>query len=155
MTMYIKPDGSVGGGLPPLDKQKFEKQFGNSTPSNQKGKYKFIKEYTPSTCIEFNNVGECKKRKEYPTYKIGDIIDVDTFWFSGSDGKEINAKLPIKEQNLPVPISFLEKVSDSTISVNPNDTPETKYNKNLLKVALIGLGAYVIYRLVSKKQAKN
>ena len=41
------------------------------------------------------------------------------------------------------------------VSVNPNDTPETKYNKNLLKVALIGLGAYIVYRLVSKKQAKN
>lgn len=33
MTMYINPDGSVGGGLPPLDKQKFEKQFGTITRS--------------------------------------------------------------------------------------------------------------------------
>ena len=60
MTMYIKPDGTVGGGLPPLDKEKFEKQFKNSIISEQKGKYKFIKEYTPpSICSEFNNIGLC------------------------------------------------------------------------------------------------
>ncbi len=146
MTMYINRDGSVGGGLPPFDKEKFENQFKNSIISEQKGKYKFIKEYTPpSICSEFNNVGLCIKRKESPTYKIGDIIDVETFWFVG---KEIQAKLPIKEQNLGVPISFLQKVSDSTSIVSSSSTP--KDNKNLINIALLlGVG-YVVYRLVKK-----
>jgi hypothetical protein len=62
------------------------------------------------------------------------------------------------EYNLPKDVVEEQKIMEKAkemVSVNPNDTPETKYNKNLLKVALIGLGAYVIYRLVSKKQAKN
>ena len=147
--MYITPDGKVGGGLPPLDKEKFEKQFKNSIISEEKGKYKFIKEYTTtSICSEFNDVGLCIKRKEATTYKIGDIIDVETFWFGGSGGKEILAKLPIKEQNLGVPISFLQKVSDSTPIVSSNSTP--KENSNLVKIALLGLVGFVIYKLVKK-----
>ena len=146
MTMYISPDGTVGGGLPPLDKEKFEKQFKNSIISEQKGKYKFIKEYTPTTiCSEFNNIGLCIKRKESPTYKIGDIIDVETFWFVG---KEIQAKLPIKEQNLGVPISFLQKVSDSTPIISSDSIPND--NSNLLKIALVGVIGFVIYKLVKK-----
>jgi len=146
MTMYIKPDGTVGGGLPPLDKEKFEKQFKNSIISEQKGKYKFIKEYTPpSICSEFNNIGLCIKRKESPTYKIGDIIDVETFWFVG---KEIQAKLPIKEQNLGVPISFLQKVSDSTPIISSDSIPND--NSNLINIALAGVVGFVIYKLVKK-----
>ena len=146
MTMYISPDGTVGGGLPPLDKEKFEKQFKNSIISEQKGKYKFIKEYTPtSICSEFNNIGLCIKRKESPTYKIGDIIDVETFWFVG---KEIQAKLPIKEQNLGVPISFLQKVSDSTPIISSDSIPND--NSNLLKIILAGVVGFVIYKLVKK-----
>jgi hypothetical protein len=33
--MYIRPDGTVGGGLPPFDKDKFEKQFGNKDMINE------------------------------------------------------------------------------------------------------------------------
>jgi hypothetical protein len=149
MTMYITPNGMVKGGVAPFDKDKFEKQFKNSIISQEKGKYKFIKEYTPlSICSEFNNIGLCVKRKESPTYKIGDIIDVETFWFGGSDGKEILAKLPIKEQNLGVPISFLQKVSDSTSIVSSSSTP--KDNSNLVKIALLLVGGYLVYKLVKK-----
>ncbi len=148
MTMYIKPDGTVGGGLPPLDKEKFEKQFKNSIISEQKGKYKFIKEYTPpSICSEFNNIGLCINRKESPTYKIGDIIDVETFWFVG---KEIQAKLPIKEQNLGVPISLLQKVSDSTEIQISNDSSMPKDNKKIINIALLLAGGYIVYRLFKK-----
>jgi hypothetical protein len=144
--MYIREDGTVGGGLPPLDKEKFEKQFKNSIISEQKGKYKFIKEYTPpSICSEFNNIGLCIKRKESPTYKIGDIIDVETFWFVG---KEIQAKLPIKEQNLGVPISFLQKVSDSTPIISSDSIPND--NSNLINIALLLGGGYIVYRLFKK-----
>lgn len=147
--MYITPDGKVGGGLPPLDKEKFEKQFKNSIISEEKGKYKFIKDYTTGVCIEYNSTGvnPCSKYK-YITYKTGDIIDVETFWFSGSGGKEIQAKLPIKEENLGVPISFLQKVSDSTPIFSSNSTP--KENSNLVKIALLGLVGFVIYKLVKK-----
>ena len=78
--MYIRPDGSVGGGMPPLDKKNFDKQL--------------VEE---STIVE----------------KSKDIV-----------------------------------------SVNPSDTPEKKYNKNLIKYGLIALAGYVVYRLVSKKQVK-
>jgi hypothetical protein len=40
------------------------------------------------------------------------------------------------------------------VSNNTSDTPEKKYNKNLIKYGLIALAGYVVYRLVSKKQVK-
>jgi hypothetical protein len=47
----------------------------------------------------------------------------------------------------------MEKLKD-IVSVNPNDTPEKKYNKNLIKYGLIALAGLIVYRLVSKKQVK-
>ena len=49
--------------------------------------------------------------------------------------------------------TIVEKEKD-IVSVNPSDTPEKKYNKNLIKYGLIALAGYVVYRLVSKKQVK-
>lgn len=61
------------------------------------------------------------------------------------------------EYNLPKDVveeqTIVEKAKD-IVSVNANDTPETKYNKNLIKYGLIVLAGYIVYRLVSKKQAK-
>lgn len=84
MTMYITPDGSVSGGMPPQDKKTFDKQFGN------------------------------------------EVVEEST---------------------------IIEKAKD-IVSVNPNDTPEKKYNKNLIKYGLIALAGLIVYRLVSKKQVK-
>ena len=78
MTMYIKPDGSVVGGMPRPDKKTFDKQL--------------VEE---STIVE----------------KAKDIV-----------------------------------------SSNSNDTRETKQNKNLIKIGLIALAGYIVYRLVSKKK---
>lgn len=59
------------------------------------------------------------------------------------------------EYNLPKDVveepTIVDKAKD-IVSINSNDTPEQKHNKNLIKYALIGLGIYVVYRLVSKKQ---
>ena len=84
--MYITPDGLVKGGLPLLDKNKMKNN--NITTSEQKGKYKFIKDYTTGLCIEYNSMGvnPCSKYK-YITYKVGDVIDVETFLDTGSNGK--------------------------------------------------------------------
>lgn len=43
----------------------------------------------------------------------------------------------------------MEKVKEMLV-VSPSDTPEKKYNKNLIKIALIGLAGYVAYRLIKK-----
>ena len=150
MTMYITPDGLVKGGLPLLDKNKNEKN-NNITTSEQKGKYKFIKDYTTGLCIEYNSMGvnPCSKYK-YITYKVGDVIDVETFLDTGSNGKNILANFTVEKQILTVPISFLQKVSDSTeIKIyNNNSTP--KDNKNLINIALLlGVG-YVVYKLLKK-----
>jgi hypothetical protein len=90
----------------------------NSTENNGevKGKYMFIKDYIASTCSEYAGsmgiINPCVEYKYY-NYKKGDVIDAQTFY--------VNAvKLPIKEQNLSVPMSYLKKVSD--------DTPLTKEN---------------------------
>lgn len=45
--------------------------------------------------------------------------------------------------------TIMEKAKE-IVSVSPSDTPEKKYNKNLLKVALIGLAGYIAYRLIKK-----
>ena len=45
----------------------------------------------------------------------------------------------------------MEKVKEMLV-VSPNDTPETKYNKNLIKYGLIALAGFVVYRLVSKNK---
>lgn len=78
-----------------------------------KGKYKFIKNFIASVCSQYQGsmgiVNPCIKYKNY-NYKIGDVIDVQTFYFS----TEKLGNLPIKEQNLGVPMSYLEKVNDST-----------------------------------------
>ena len=57
------------------------------------------------------------------------------------------------EYNLPKDVveepTIMEKAKE-IVSVSPSDTPEKKYNKNLIKVALIGLAGYVAYRLIKK-----
>jgi hypothetical protein len=61
------------------------------------------------------------------------------------------------EYNLPKDVveesTIMEKAKD-IVSVNPNDTPEKKYNKNLIKYGLIALAGLIVYRLVSKKQVQ-
>ena len=63
----------------------------------------------------------------------------------------------IEKYNLPKDVveeqTIIEKAKD-IVSVNPNDTPEKKYNKNLIKYGLIALAGLIVYRLVSKKQVK-
>jgi hypothetical protein len=85
--MYIRPDGSVGGGLPPRP-------------------------------------NPIENQKEYNLPK--DVVEEQT---------------------------IIEKAKD-IVSVNPNDTPEKKYNKNLIKYGLIALAGLIVYRLVSKKQVQ-
>lgn len=61
------------------------------------------------------------------------------------------------EYNIPKDVveeqTIIEKAKD-IVSVNSNDTPEKKYNKNLIKYGLIALAGLIVYRLVSKKQVK-
>lgn len=81
--------------------------------NNIKGKYKFLKNYTTKVCGKYQGsmgvVNPCIEYKYYD-YNVGDVIDVQNFYFD----KEWGGKLPIQEQNLGVPMSYLEKVSDTT-----------------------------------------
>jgi hypothetical protein len=70
------------------------------------------------------------------------------FGFMGNFGFFSDYNLPkdvVEEQTI------VEKAKD-IVSVNSNDTPETKNNKNLIKYGLIALVGYIVYRLVSKKE---
>jgi hypothetical protein len=109
----------------------------NNTQENNnkeiKGKYQFIKNTVVSVCIETEkrsgygiDAPPCVKYKYY-NYKIGDVIDVQNFYFS----TEKLAKLPIKEQNLGVALSYLQKVSDTTPLSKENISFGNTYKDNL------------------------
>ena len=143
-----------------------------------KGKYMFIKDYTASTCSQYAGsmgiINPCVEYKYY-NYKKGDVIDAQTFY--------VNAvKLPIKEQNLSVPMSYLKKVSDDTPLSKENisfgktyiDNSKTEKNDEVLQSAeiktvqnglqqsflekhkthLLILGGVVLIYLVYKKNKK-
>jgi hypothetical protein len=197
--MYINPDGSIGGGLPPKDFKILEKNLKRSEPNmimeskeevidtiakkdfdktsliqktctNCPPSYLFkIKKGDPIQVIKTTNIGTLQTDVFYDLKKhngqnfaqtkeeknIKAVSDSNKGWFSGMNPFGMGA---FSEYNLPKDVVEEQKIMEKAkemVSVNPNDTPETKYNKNLLKVALIGLGAYIVYRLVSKKQAKN
>ncbi len=199
MTMYIRPDGSVGGGLPPRPNP-----IENQKELMIKGGYKGAE---PNMVVEIKQeVFDTIAKKDYdrpsmiqnmcmgcpPTMlfriKKGDPIQViktnqkgtlqnDIFYSLKKHNAQNYAmtteeenKLAIKrafgfmgnfgvfsEYNLPKDVveeqTIIEKAKD-IVSVNPNDTPEKKYNKNLIKYGLIALAGLIVYRLVSKKQVK-
>jgi hypothetical protein len=197
--MYIRPDGSVGGGLPPRPNP-----IENQKELMIKGGYKGAE---PNMVVEIKQeVFDTIAKKDYdrpsmiqnmcmgcpPTMlfriKKGDPIQViktnqkgtlqnDIFYSLKKHNAQNYAmtteeenKLAIKrafgfmgnfgvfsEYNLPKDVveeqTIIEKAKD-IVSVNPNDTPEKKYNKNLIKYGLIALAGLIVYRLVSKKQVK-
>jgi hypothetical protein len=118
------------------------------TSKEQKGKYKFIKDYTTGLCIEYNSTGvnPCSKYK-YINYKAGDVINVETFLYNE---KNTLAKFTVEGQILSVPISLLQKVSDSTEIQISNDSSTPKDNKKLINIALLLVGGYIVYRLFKK-----
>ena len=198
MTMYINPDGSVGGGLPPfrMDSLQTQKEL------MIKGGYKGAE---PNMVVEIKQeVFDTIAKKDYDRpsmiknmcigcppnmlfrIKKGDPIQViktnqkgtiqnDIFYsLKKHNGQnfamttEEENKLAIKRQfgfmgnfgvfseyNLPKDVveeqTIIEKAKD-IVSVNPNDTPEKKYNKNLIKYGLIALAGYIVYKFVSKKK---
>ena len=197
MTMYIRPDGSVGGGLPPRPNP-----IENQKELMIKGGYKGAE---PNMVVEIKQeVFDTIAKKDYDRpsmiqnmcigcppnmlfrIKKGDPIQViktnqkgtiknDIFYslkkINGQNfamTTEEENKLAIKRQfgfmgdfgvfseyNLPKDVveeqTIIEKAKD-IISVNPNDTPEKKYNKNLIKYGLIALAGYIVYKFVSKKK---
>jgi hypothetical protein len=67
------------------------------------------------------------------------------------DGKVSGGLPPRPDKKLVEESTIVEKAKD-IVSVNPNDTPEKKYNKNLIKYGLIALAGYIVYKFVSKKK---
>jgi hypothetical protein len=108
---YVKKSGSLF-----LENINIKDILSGNTPSQEnnnkgiKGKYRFVKNYTQSVCNKYQgsmgSYNPCVEYKHY-NYKIGDVINVQEFYGD-------RAKLPISEQNLAVPISYLTKVLDNT-----------------------------------------
>jgi hypothetical protein len=63
----------------------------------------------------------------------------------------VGGGMPPPNKKLVEESTIVEKAKD-IVSVNPNDTPEKKYNKNLIKYGLIALAGYIVYKFVSKKK---
>jgi hypothetical protein len=107
---YVKKSGSTS----------LENALKNNPLTNilqDKGKnYRFIKDYTQSVCFKFQGgmgiYNPCVEYKHY-NYKIGDVINVKEFYGD-------KAKLPISEQNLAVPMSYLQEVPLSQSSSKEN-----------------------------------
>jgi hypothetical protein len=202
--MYIKPDGTVGGGLPPLDKQKFEKQFGTTTFSEPNmvmeskeevidtiakkdfdktsliqnmcvgcpPNYLFrIKKGDPIQVIKTTNVGTLQTDVFYDLRKhngqvfakikseipIEPIKDNSNFkgWISSGNDLKFNSILKgvFSEYNLPKDVveetTIVDKIKD-VVSVGSNDNSIPKDNSNLVKIALLLVGGYLVYKLVKK-----
>lgn len=203
MTMYIRPDGSVGGGLPPrpnpienqkelmikggykgaepnmvmeskeevidtIAKKDFDKlSFYQPSCMNCPKSYSFrIKKGDPIQVIKNTNIGTlqtdvfyylrkyngqnfAKTKAETPKMPIPDNSNFKGWTNLGS------TFMGIGEYNLPKDVveeqTIIEKAKD-IVSVNSNDTPEKKYNKNLIKYGLIALAGLIVYRLVSKNK---
>jgi hypothetical protein len=77
-----------------------------------KSKYRFLKNYIQSICFKYKSINDvdglspCLEYKNY-IYKIGDVIEFS--YYGGGLGM-----LPIKEKNIGLPMSYFEKVSDTT-----------------------------------------
>jgi hypothetical protein len=77
-----------------------------------KSKYRFLKNYIQSICFKYKSINDfdglspCVEYKNY-IYKIGDVIE---FSYNGGG----LGMLPIKEKNIGLPMSYFEKVSDTT-----------------------------------------
>ena len=110
---YITPDGNVSQNVDKIyksDSTLLENVLKNNPlfkTLQDKGKnYRFIKDYTQSVCFKYQGsmgiVNPCVEYKHY-NYKIGDVINVKEFYGD-------KAKLPISEQNLAVPMSYLQEV---------------------------------------------
>lgn len=200
MTMYIRPDNSVGGGLPNLiDRQKelmIKGGYKGAEPNMViESKEEVIdtiakKDYSKESMIQNMCMG-CPRDMLF-SIKKGDPIQVikttrvgtlqtDVFYdlrkHNGQNFAKTKSETPkmpipdnsnfkgwanlgstlsimgIGEYSLPKDVveepTIMEKAKE-IVSVSPNDTPEKKYNKNLIKVALIGLAGYVAYRLIKK-----
>ena len=196
--MYINPDGSVGGGLPPFRMDSLQTQKELIIKGGYKGAEPNMvveikqevfdtiakKDYDKPSMIQ--NLGMGGSKTMLFRIKKGDPIQViktnqkgtiqnDIFYsLKKHNGQnfamttEEETKEAIKRQfgfmgnfgffseyNLPKDVveeeTILEKAKD-IVSNNANDTRETKQNKNLIKIGLIALAGYIVYRLVSKKK---
>jgi hypothetical protein len=100
---------------------------------------------------KYNGQNFAKTKAETPKMPIPDNSNFKGWANLGSN----LSIMGIGEYNLPKDVveeeTILEKAKN-IVSNNANDTRETKQNKNLIKIGLIALAGYIIYRLVSKKK---
>jgi hypothetical protein len=95
-----------------------------------KGKYIFLKDFIVSTCLKTDGSSgvvqpSCIEYKYY-NYKVGDVINIQEFYFNN----ELTGKLPISEQNLSVPMSYLQKVDDIQLITKQNISYGKTYKDN-------------------------
>lgn len=196
MTMYIKTDGSVGGGLDRQKELMMKSGYKGAEPNMvmeskeevidtiAKKDFDKLSLYQPS-CMNCPPSYSFRIKKGDPIQVIKNTnigtLQTDVFYYLRKHNGQNFAKTKSETPKMPIPdnsnfkgwanlgstLSFMgigeyslpkDVVEESTImekakeivSVSPSDTPEKKYNKNLLKIALIGLAGYVAYRLIKK-----
>lgn len=195
MTMYIKPDGSVGGGLPnPMDSIERQKElmikggYKGAEPNMViESKQEVIdtvakKDYNRPSMIQNTCIG-CPPSMLF-TIKKGDPIQVIKTYQKGTLQNDIfyslkkhngqnyamtteeENKLAIKrpfgfmgnfgvfsEYNLPKDVveetTIVDKIKN-VVSVGSNNNSTPKDNSNLIKIALLGVVGFIIYKLVKK-----